>query len=262
MAAFVEVNASAMFDAPASSYDKFMGRFSFRLGPPFADFARVASGQRVLDVGAGTGALTSELVRRGAVVSAAEPSPSFVATLAQRLPGVDVRAATAEELPWPDETFDAALAQLVLAFMNDAQAGVAEMRRVVRTGGAVAVCMWDRTGMEMLSAIQRTHQALGAEGAAKGRPVYRVRDEIEGLFAREGFADVRTELLEVESEYASFDELWDALVNGAGPAVAWAQALDDDGRARAQAELRRQVGEPQGAFTLRGRAWATCATRV
>ena len=102
-----------MFNVSDTAYDNFMGRYSMRLAPLFADFAGVAAGQRVLDVGAGTGALTSELLRRGADVAAADPSPPFVAALRSRLPGVDVRAAPAEELPWPDESFDAALAQLV-----------------------------------------------------------------------------------------------------------------------------------------------------
>lgn len=252
-----------MFDVSESAYDRFMGRYSLRLSPLFADFARAGDRLRVLDVGAGTGALTAELVQRGAVVAAAEPSPSFLAALKRRLPDVDLRAASAEELPWPDESFDAALAQLVLAFMRDARAGVAEMRRVVRPGGTVAVCMWDRTGMEMLAALHRTQQALGAQGGpTEARTLYRSREEIEALFAGDGFAHVQTELLEVESEYAGFDELWSSLVDGAGPAGVWVKSLDESRRAQAREEYRRQVGAPPGAFTLAGRAWATRATRV
>ena len=85
-----------MFDVSESAYDNFMGRFSVPLGPVFADFAGIAPGQRVLDVGAGTGALTSELVRRGAIPAAADPSPSFVAALRRRVPGIEVQEARAE----------------------------------------------------------------------------------------------------------------------------------------------------------------------
>jgi ubiquinone/menaquinone biosynthesis C-methylase UbiE len=251
-----------MFNVSETSYDNFMGRYSMRLGPGFADFAGVQAGQKVLDVGAGTGALTAELVRRGADAAAADPSPSFVEALERKLPDIDVRAAPAEHLPWPDESFDAALAQLVLTFMNDAPAGVAEMRRVVRPGGVVAACMWDRHGMDMLAAIHRTQRAVADTGTTEERTLYRSRDEIEGLFAGAGFTDVQTELLEVEREYAGFDELWDALADGAGPAGAWVKALDDETRETAREELHRQVGEPSGAFTLHGRAWATRATRA
>src|SRR6185312_15456667 len=142
------------------AYDKFMGGYSVRRARLFAGFAGMEAGHRVLDVGAGTGALTSELVRRGAAASAADPSPTFVTALRERLPDIGVHEAHAEELPWPDESVDAALAQLVLAFMRDASAGLAEMKRVVRPGGVVAACMWDREGMEMLAAVNRTQLAL------------------------------------------------------------------------------------------------------
>jgi SAM-dependent methyltransferase len=251
-----------MFDVSETSYDNFMGRYSIRLAPAFADFAGVHAGQRVLDVGAGTGALTAELVRRGADAAAADPSPSFVAALERRLPEIEVRAASAEQLPWPDESFDVALAQLVLTFMSDAPSGVAEMRRVVRPGGVVATCMWDRQGMDMLAAVHRTQLEVGATGTTEARTLYRSREEIESLFAGDGFTDMQTTLLEVEREYTGFDEFWDALTDGAGPAGAWVKALDDERRAKAREELHRQVGAPSGAFTLHGRAWATRATRA
>jgi SAM-dependent methyltransferase len=130
---------------------------------------------RSLDVGAGTGALTAELARRGGEVAAAEPSTAFAAALRSRFPGLDVRQAGAEELPWPDDSFDIALAQLVVAFMSDAPAGLREMQRVA---GTVAVCMWDREGMEMLSAINRTRDALGV---SREDSPYRSRLEIEEL---------------------------------------------------------------------------------
>jgi ubiquinone/menaquinone biosynthesis C-methylase UbiE len=238
-----------------------MGRYSKRLAGPFADFAGVEHGQRVVDVGAGPGALTVELASRGAHVSAAEPSAPVVAGLQQRVPEVDVQEAPAEQLPWPDETFDVSLAQLVIAFMADARGGVAEMRRVVRPGATVAVCMWDRDRMEMLGAIHRAQRALASGGPMpESRTMYRSPEEIEPLFA-EGFTDVTTEPLEVESSYTGFDEFWDALLGGAGPAGAWAASLEGDRRDAARAEVHRQLGEPPGAFRLTARAWATRGRR-
>ena len=245
-----------------SAYDNFMGRYSMRLAPKFADFAGVEPRMSVVDVGAGTGALTAELVRRGASVVAADPAPPFVAALQQRLPAIAVHAAPAENLPWPDERFDAALAQLVVTFMDDAHAGIAEMRRVVRPGGTVAVCMWDRDGMEMLAAVSRTQAALATEApTTEARTRYRTREEIESLFG-DGFEGMTTETLEVESQYTGFEEFWAALNGGAGPAGVWVLSLDADSRDRAREELYRQVGQPTGAFALVGRAWAVRATRV
>jgi ubiquinone/menaquinone biosynthesis C-methylase UbiE len=248
-----------MFDVSDTSYDNFMGRYSTRLAPAFADFAGVEAGQRVLDVGAGTGALASELVRRGVEVAAADPSPPFAAALAARLPGAEVQQAPAEALPWADESFDAALAQLVVTFMKDAPAGVAEMRRVVRPGGVVAICMWDLDGMEMLGAINRTQRALDPNRPTPEQlQLYRRRENLEELIG-EG---AESELLEAEAGYADFEELWSSVIDGAGPAGAWAKSLDEDARAAARDELHRQVGSPAGAFTLTGRAWAVRATRA
>jgi len=236
-----------------SAYDSFMGRFSTRLAPVFADFAGVREGDDVLDVGSGTGALLGELVRRGADASAIEPSEGFVESMRRRFPGLDVRAGGAEELPWPDAAFDAALAQLVVSFMADAPAGVREMRRVVRPGGVVAVCMWDRDGMEMLAAVNRTRDALGHP---REEGPYRTRESIAELMGE----DAEIDLLEVEGLYSDFEDFWVALSGGAGPAGAWAASLDEEQRSEARAELYRQLGEPDGPFALTGRAWAARVT--
>jgi len=246
-----------MFDIPDTDYDHFMGRYSFSLGRVFADFAGIGPAQRVLDVGAGTGALTAELLRRGAQVAAVEPSASFAESLERRYPDVDVKAGPAEELPWPDESFDAALAQLVVAFMAEPERGLAEMRRVVRPGGVVAACMWDRDRMDMLAAINRTVAALGA-GADIPVRRFMGAGEIAELFG----GDPEVELLEVEASYTGFDEFWTAFLHSAGPTRDWMLTLDADGLAAAQSELKRQLGNPEGEFTLTGRAWAVRATRV
>src|SRR6476659_829541 len=109
-----------------------MGRYSQPLAPQLADLASVQAGQRALDVGCGPGALTSELVARlgAAGVAAADPSEPFVEAARRRHPGVEVALAAAEDLPFADSGFDVALAQLVVHFMSDPVAGLAEMRRV------------------------------------------------------------------------------------------------------------------------------------
>ena len=117
------------FDVAAEAYDGFMGRYSRLLSGQLVALASVRGGQRVLDVGCGTGALTGELVARlgPAAVTAVDPSEPFVAATRARYPGVDVREAPAEQLPFPNDVFDVALAQLVVHFMKDPVAGLAEM---------------------------------------------------------------------------------------------------------------------------------------
>src|SRR4051794_15737642 len=114
------------FDVAADAYDRFMGRYSQPLAPQLADLAEVGAGQRALDVGCGPGALVSELVARlGAdAVAAVDPSEPFVQAARRRHEGVEVAVAGAEDLPFDDDAFDVALAQLVVSFMSDPVAGL------------------------------------------------------------------------------------------------------------------------------------------
>src|SRR5215211_8259095 len=117
------------FDVAAERYDRFMGRYSALLSHQMADLAAVTAGQRAIDVGCGPGALTSELVSRlgSEAVAAVDPSESFVAAARARHPAVNVRLAAAEALPFDADSFDVALAQLVVHFMTDPVAGLREM---------------------------------------------------------------------------------------------------------------------------------------
>jgi SAM-dependent methyltransferase len=244
----------AAFRVDGGAYDDFMGRYSTRLAPLFADFAGAGPGARVVDVGAGTGALTAELIARGASVAAADPSPEFVAVLRERFPDVEVHEAPAESLPFDAGEFDLALAQLVVAFVTDAPAAVAEMARVARR---VAVCMWGVAEVDMFAAIDRTAEAIGASRAAEPRR-YRTPQEIHDLLAPLGA--VESAELDVRAGYRDFDEFWDAMGRGVGPAGQWIASLGDDGRARAYEELHRQLGSPSGPFELKARAFGAAVT--
>jgi SAM-dependent methyltransferase len=234
-----------------------MGRFSSRLAPGLADFAGVRAGQRVLDVGCGPGALVAELVRRvGAeAVAAADPSEPFVAAARERHPGVDVRLAPAERLPHPDDTFDAALAQLVVHFMADPVAGLAEMARVTRREGVVAACVWDFVGERApLSPFWRAARELdpAAEdesGLAGARPGH-----LAELLEAAGLRDVEEGEVAASSDYAGFEEWWEPFTLGVGPAGSYARTLDESQLAALRERCRELL--PGGAFTLTTVAWA------
>jgi SAM-dependent methyltransferase len=249
---------TGVFHTDEESYDDFMGRYSVRLAPLFAEFAGAAEGQRVLDVGAGTGALTRELVARGATVVALEPSPEFTRALRLRFPQMEVHEGPAEELPFADDSFDLAVAQLVVAFMADA---VAAMRELSRVAHRVAICMWGVDEMQMFAAIARTARVIDSGSAEQGARRYRTPQELHDLLAGAGLTNVETCELDVTASYADFAEFWRVLGLQVGPAGAWLHGLPDEQRALAHDELHRQLGSPTGAFELHGRAYAAAATR-
>jgi SAM-dependent methyltransferase len=249
--------------ANAAAYQQFMGRYSDRLAPEFARAAGVAAPERVVDVGCGSGALTTVLAEIvGAEnVSGVDPSEPFVAEARRRLPEADVRVAPAESLPFADDTFDVALAQLAFHFVDDPAQSVAEMRRVTRPGGRVAACVWDMTGgMTLL----RSYWAAAAEAGTSrtdeserfgGHP-----GQLAALWREAGLRDVVDESITVASRYDDFDELWRAIVGGVGPVGVHASSLDETKRAEVAAALHRLVGAPAGPFELTARAWYALGT--
>ncbi|MFK5645235.1 class I SAM-dependent methyltransferase [Ornithinimicrobium sp. LYQ121] len=254
---------AATFTAGGDAYDAFMGRYAVPLAPLFADVAGVTPGQRALDVGCGTGALTGELVRRlGAHrVTGCDPSPLLEACRA-RHPGVDLRAGTAEDLPYDDGSLDLAVAQLVLHFVTDAPRALSEMRRVVAPDGRVAACVWDSTGgMRMLTAFS------DAVREVDGQVPERLRrwpcghsGELSQLLTDAGLEDVAETELQVGSRYDSFDELWSTLTLGTGPAGAHLATLSRDAQRALRTAYLAQVGSPSGAFTLGAVARAAVGT--
>ena len=194
-----------------------------------ADLAGVRSGQRVLDVGCGPGALTAELVSRvgPAAVSAVDPSEPFVAAARDRNPGVDVLQASAEHLPFPDGTFDAALAQLVVHFMADPVAGLTEMARVTRPDGVVAACVWDHAGGQgPLGLFWRAARELDPEVHDESRLAGAREGHLAELFEAAGLREIEETTLSASLEHPSFEEWWEPYTRGVGPAGAYVAGLD------------------------------------
>jgi SAM-dependent methyltransferase len=245
------------FDVAASAYDRFMGRYSVRLSPQLADLAGVRADQRVLDVGCGPGALTGELVSRtGATnVAAVDPSASFVDAARTRLPGVDVRQASAEQLPFEDDVFDAALAQLVVHFMSDPVRGIAEMARVVRPGGVVAACVWDHAGgngplAQFWEAAHSMDPSVADESSLPG-----VREgHLASLFREVGLRDVEGSVLSADLEHPTFDAWWQPFTEGVGPAGVYVAGLSPERQAALRERCRAAL--PDEPFTVVARAWA------
>lgn len=264
---FVDSDGAASFRKGPKAYDQLIGRYSPALGRSLIGFAGVAAGQRVLDVGCGTGLLTAELaaVVGADSVSALDPSEAFVWATADRVPGAEIRVGAAEQIPFDDEDFDAALAQLVVNFMADAPAGVQEMRRVVHPGGVVAACVWDYKGqMRLLRsfwdaafAAERGSNRLD-EGVRMG---FSDPASLSALWSEQQLRDVVTAELRPVVRYADFDELWRPFLAGVAPTGVYVASLDEAGRAALRDEFFRRLGSPVGPFELTARAWAVVGRR-
>ncbi len=250
------------FAVAAGAYDRLVGRYSYALMDALVGAAGLEAGAAVLDVGAGTGGGLRRLVELVGLerLAAVDPSEHFVGALRERFPGLVVRLSPAESLPFDDDSFDATLAQLVVNFMADPEAGVAEMRRVTRPGGAVAACVWDYAGeMTLLRTFWDAVAELDGEGAAAVDERTRMRfgrsGELVALWRDAGLDDVEEGEIVAAAAYESFDDLWEPFTLGAGPAGAYAASLAPGPRERLKAAYRRRLAVPDGPFELTARAW-------
>ena len=239
-----------------NAYDRFMGRYSLLLAPQLADLAAVSAGQRVLDVGCGPGALTAELVKRlgAAAVSAVDPSGPFVAAAEERHPGVDVRRAAAEQLPFEDAEFDATLAQLVVLYMENPTAGVEEMVRVTRRRGVVAASVWDYAGGRgPISVLWDAARELDPEVVDQSHLAGVREGHLAELFAAAGLQEVEESALSIRVEHSSFEEWWEPFTLGVGPAGSYVAGLDPARQARLRERCREKLPT---APLLTAHAWA------
>ena len=246
-----------MFNVAAESYDSFMGRYSMPLAPLFATFAGVEPGQRVVDVGCGPGALTRELVSRlGATsVSAVDPSEPFVAAVRERLPGVTVERASAEPLPFPDRSFDAAMAQLVVHFMADPVGGLREMARVTQPQGVVAACVWDHAGDKgPLAAFWQAARVLDPGVPDESQLAGAREGHLAELLSAAGLREIESTILTVRVEHPTFEDWWKPFTLGVGPAGAFTAALDADRQARLRELCQERL--PNEPIVVSAGAWA------
>jgi SAM-dependent methyltransferase len=245
------------FEVAAEAYDRFMGRYSDQLAPQLADLAEVSGNQRAIDVGCGPGALTTELVSRlgSERVSAVDPSVQFVAAARLRHPGVDVRLASAEVLPFADGAFDVAVAQLVVHFMDDPIAGLREMARVTRRNGVVAACVWDYGGGRgplgvFWEAVRELDPGVQGESELPGTR----EGHLVQLFAAAGLGAVIEATLTVRLEHPTFESWWEPFTLGVGPAGSYVASIDHERRAALRERCSEMVsGAP---FAVVAKAWA------
>jgi ubiquinone/menaquinone biosynthesis C-methylase UbiE len=251
----------------AAGYEQLMGRWSQKLATPFIDFAGIADGERVLDVGCGTGSLTFALAKAANLdeIAAIDFSPVFVQEAIRRNadPRIKISQADACALPFEDGAFDRALALLVLHFVPETGKAIAEMRRVVRPGGVVAATVWDHLGgMPGMRMMVDTVAALG-EGGRQLRSRYCFQPmmqpgEMKQAFVEQGLADVAETQLMIRMDYRNFDDYWAPIAAGEGPLGKYMATLGAAERARTDAAVRDayEAGRPDGPRSFANVAWA------
>ena len=257
-----------------AAYRGFMGRWSAQLAPLFVRFVGVENGQRILDVGCGTGSLTTALLSVGPAVRVVgvDPVLAYVSFTREAVPDhrAHFQASTAEAMPFPDAAFDAALALLVLQEVVDPKGAIREMARVTRAGGRVAACQWDfHNGLPMQSIFWHAAETFVPEEVASRRAddnaIKRAGlQELTELWECAGLREVRTARLEVAMPFSSFDDYWQPFLAGATPTSAFAANLNRETDNRLEQTVRTLIPGVQsdGSFVLPARALAVAGVKT
>ena len=257
-------DAEAKMFSVSAGYQRFMGRWSRLLAPAYIAFAGVKDGDRVLDVGTGTGALASALVAAttSSTIAGIDPSADFISYATKNIKSgrASLEVGDAQALRFKDGSFDHTMALLVMNFVPDHEKAIAEMRRVTRPQGVVSACVWDyNAGMEMLRFFWDEVIALHPAMAPKDeRNMKLTRERQLGEFwQKAGLVNVQEKSLIVEQAYTSFNDYWGPFLKGAGPGGAYVVSLTEERRRQLEARLQTRLlrnGE-DGAFVLKAQAW-------
>jgi ubiquinone/menaquinone biosynthesis C-methylase UbiE len=256
--------AEAKMFSMSAGYERYMGRWSRLLAREYVAFAGVRDGDRVLDVGTGTGSLASaiETHRPSSKITGIDPSEGFIAYA--RKNAISSRAqyevGDAQALKFKDASFDDTMALLVMNFIPDHGKAIAEMRRVTRPQGVVSACVWDyNEGMEMLRFFWDEVVALDPASEPKDERHMKLshRGQLADLWNKAGLVSVQEKPVTIDQAYASFDDYWSPFTKGAGPGGAYVVSLSHDRRAQLEARMRKRLlgGRGDGPFVLKARAW-------
>jgi SAM-dependent methyltransferase len=248
----------------ASPYEQYVGRWSRSVAPPFLSWLHVPAGQRWLDLGCGTGALSAAILDQcsPASVVGVEPSEGFLQGAKQNLGArVTLLQGSAAAIPLDDGSVDVVASGLVLNFVPDPRAALAEMARVCTGGGIIAAYVWDYGGqMELMryfwSAAAELDPAAASLDEGWRFPLCQP-EALRELTVSAGLAQVDITAIDIPTPFADFDAYWRPFLGGQGPAPGYAMSLDEAARGRLRERLRERIPvAADGSIAMMARAWA------
>jgi len=253
-----------------SPYEHYVGRWSRQIAPAFLSWLGIPAGRKWLDVGCGTGALCAAIVDRCSPFSVAgiEPSEGFLKTATENLAGrAALHQGSATAIPLGDGSVDVVVSGLVLNFVADQRAALAEMARVTSRDGTIAAYVWDYAGkMELMRFFWDAAAELNPDASSLDEgvrfPLCRP-EALAKLFAGAGLEGVEVTPIDIPTPFANFDDYWQPFLGGQGPAPAYAMSLDETARACLRDRIRERIPtSASGAISLTARAWAIRATNA
>jgi len=245
-------------------YERYVGRWSRRVAPLFLRWLDVPAARRWLDIGCGTGALCAAILDACAPSSVAgvEPSAGFLETARRQLAGrAALYSGTATAIPLANACVDSAVSGLVLNFIEDQPAALAEMARVTGKGGIIAAYVWDYAGrMDLMRFFWDAAVELDAGVAQidEGVRFPECRPEaLSDLFAAARLDQIEVTAIDIPTPFASFEDYWLPFLGGQGPAPAYAMSLAEASRTRLRERVRARIPVlPDGSIAMTVRAWA------
>jgi SAM-dependent methyltransferase len=236
-------------------YEHFMARWSRCLAGPFLQFAGIRAGERVLDVGCGTGVLTLALAEHGARAVGIDASEPYLdgARRHRSHREVTYELADARHIPYADDSFDGCVSILALDVIPEVDQVVREMRRVTRSGGVVASGVFDFWGGFAASDLVCDTGSVLDEGIRalrdrrKARPLVRANGQAE-LWSRAALVNVIEVPIVISFDYTSFEDYWSSFSAGPSALGLHVQSLSAELRAEIQRHVRDgyMAGMPDG----------------
>lgn len=240
------MNQMSRLFADGQAYERLMGRWSRVAGEIFLDWLDAPANVRWLDVGCGNGAFTEALIARcgPAEVIGIDPSKgqlAFARTRAAARPA-QFRIGDAQALPFCDARFDVAVMALVVTYLSDPGRAVAEMARVVRSGGWVATYMWDVPSAG--TPVHPIYVAMESLGMPAPRPpgaAVSRRDTMRALWEDAGLRSIETCVIRIPVMYADFDDFWESHSVPVAPSGNAIHEMSPAAREQVRARLRQQL---------------------